>query len=1013
MLEETLFIEKNKPLTPAEDYTFLRETGIAYLQALSGKVWTDYNLHDPGVTILELLCYAITDIGYRSQFSMSDLLTKPGASSPDKTNSFFTAKEIFTTHPIIAEDYRRLLIDIIPGLKNVWLEEIDNADILVPSDNANDNTYFKTRTKDFVVKLDNEKHQLQHLKQADALTEKKLHVHGLYRVKIELDDWETMLADITLSTKIANALNDVLYVGEPKVTLINANKLRVWALYERLVRKTLHEYRNLCEDFEKIAIMKDEQVAICADIEVEASTDVNELLKTIYKIIYNYASPSLNFYSLEEMLAKGKSIEEIYEGTIPNRGFVDYDELKTRFNKQRLVMYTSDIINLIMNVDGVIAVKKLLLTSINETTGKIIHNAEKYCLHLSDPQNFSFRFKHLDKDNKPLNKINFFKANLPFKAKEPDASFVMKESKEPSIFTDDLPVPNGTNRVLDKYYPIQNEFPQFYYTGQERMPEAAATPIRLAQRLQLKGFLLFFDQLLTNYLCQLNHVADLYSWNNASNINTNSFQRLQDITSVGENLIDYVSLENSNSDYNLILNDPIENVARRNRLLDSLLARFNEKFVDYSVFKYTHNNQSLSIDKMKEQVKDKCSFLANYAHTSAYRSHAIDINKPAWFTTNNISGYQQYITSILGLNAYADHYLAKVLRNASGSAVLDVNGKPTYYDTRKISFDKGFGVHIIEHILLRPLAVNTSKLNDVSFLSLCCCDDDKEPDENDYCADPYSMRITVVLPGWLDICIDMEFRKFINTTIRQNAPAHVAVKICWIGIEQMYEYEKTYVAFLGQLSKRDKLDFDKVLDASTYNKALSNFVDVINNLKNVYPPATLHDCEDSKKDVSGNVITRTVILNRTTLGDSWPKNISIKPYDESKDTDGIGKPDTVPPAAPILPIPVPHASAKNKTVNKAAIKNKAAKKKQKSSVIDVVINASNKIKNTKKVVAAKILEETKKAKKLTPKKTTETKKVSTNTTKKQTTKKAIVPVKNKQAVVKKTLQTKKKTNKNK
>ena len=33
------------------------------LQELCGETWTDYNLHDPGVSILEQLCYGLTDLG--------------------------------------------------------------------------------------------------------------------------------------------------------------------------------------------------------------------------------------------------------------------------------------------------------------------------------------------------------------------------------------------------------------------------------------------------------------------------------------------------------------------------------------------------------------------------------------------------------------------------------------------------------------------------------------------------------------------------------------------------------------------------------------------------------------------------------------------------------------------------------------------------------------------------------------------------------------------------------------
>ena len=54
------------------DWKTLRDEGLEYLQAISGHLWTDYNIHDPGVTLLELLCYAITDLDQRLSMNIAD-----------------------------------------------------------------------------------------------------------------------------------------------------------------------------------------------------------------------------------------------------------------------------------------------------------------------------------------------------------------------------------------------------------------------------------------------------------------------------------------------------------------------------------------------------------------------------------------------------------------------------------------------------------------------------------------------------------------------------------------------------------------------------------------------------------------------------------------------------------------------------------------------------------------------------------------------------------------------------
>ena len=67
-------ISTKGPEKKSMDYEYLRKKGIEFAQTLSGKTWTDYNEHDPGVTILEQLCFAMTDLGYRTNFSIEDIL---------------------------------------------------------------------------------------------------------------------------------------------------------------------------------------------------------------------------------------------------------------------------------------------------------------------------------------------------------------------------------------------------------------------------------------------------------------------------------------------------------------------------------------------------------------------------------------------------------------------------------------------------------------------------------------------------------------------------------------------------------------------------------------------------------------------------------------------------------------------------------------------------------------------------------------------------------------------------
>jgi len=100
----------------------LRSEGIRLSQALSGHSWTDYNLHDPGVTILELLCYALTDLVYRADFPVADHLQAPNADGIAYAGlSLHPPDEAFPCRATSAADYRRVLLDQVPGLDDATL----------------------------------------------------------------------------------------------------------------------------------------------------------------------------------------------------------------------------------------------------------------------------------------------------------------------------------------------------------------------------------------------------------------------------------------------------------------------------------------------------------------------------------------------------------------------------------------------------------------------------------------------------------------------------------------------------------------------------------------------------------------------------------------------------------------------------------------------------------------------------------------------------------------------------
>ncbi|MDR7334595.1 hypothetical protein [Roseateles asaccharophilus] len=108
--------------TDSVGFDELRARGLTLLQKLSGRVWTDHNLHDPGITLLEQLCFGLTDIVYRAGFPVADHLTGPDGRIDHADQSLHPPSEALPCRPTTIGDYRRHLLDALPELDDATLE---------------------------------------------------------------------------------------------------------------------------------------------------------------------------------------------------------------------------------------------------------------------------------------------------------------------------------------------------------------------------------------------------------------------------------------------------------------------------------------------------------------------------------------------------------------------------------------------------------------------------------------------------------------------------------------------------------------------------------------------------------------------------------------------------------------------------------------------------------------------------------------------------------------------------
>src|SRR6056297_1089334 len=352
-------------------------------------------------------------------------------------------------------------------------------------------------------------------------------------------------------------------------------------------------------------------------------------------------------------------VESIFEGPLLNHGFIDNAELELA--DRRKVIRVSDLIQLIMDIDGVLAVKNIQLANDPQDNedGAIESKNVRWCLELAFDENYVPRL------NTDRSRLTFYKDQLPFKASRTTVDTLLEDleaaerpQKLPHAGPFDLKPPKGEFKDAGAYTSIQNDFPLVYGIGEEGVPnrdEQTGSGSNLPTAIdakQLKGYLMHFDQFLANYLAQLTHVRDLFSMNPKRDAfgqfeigRTYFTQPLNDIVPHADSL--YVDLPGHAADLNEIAESKALFYDRRNRFLDHLIARFAEQFTDYALLV----NRISGVKAPEELIEDKLAFLNSYPEISSRRGSAIDYGAfcKLWHI-DNASGLEKRASMLTGIN---------------------------------------------------------------------------------------------------------------------------------------------------------------------------------------------------------------------------------------------------------------------------------------------------------------------------------------------------------------------------
>ncbi|WP_165041465.1 hypothetical protein [Dysgonomonas sp. ZJ709] len=107
-----MFIERRDKNT--NYYKVLQSRTLDLLQHLSGNVWTDFNVHDPGVTIADIFNYGLYELHYIFQFPFETYLSiEERKELAYHRKGFFSSGYIFSHSIVTISDYERLITDSI------------------------------------------------------------------------------------------------------------------------------------------------------------------------------------------------------------------------------------------------------------------------------------------------------------------------------------------------------------------------------------------------------------------------------------------------------------------------------------------------------------------------------------------------------------------------------------------------------------------------------------------------------------------------------------------------------------------------------------------------------------------------------------------------------------------------------------------------------------------------------------------------------------------------------------
>ena len=575
MIKEEITSLSDSTLTEsAHNSLLLKEQALALVQTVCGDGWTDHNIGDPGITLLDVLAFVISDLGFRLNFPIRELLA-PDPADPVESNQqpFFLAPQILPSNTVTLADHRRAIIDI-PGIKNADFVSLTSDNV------ANGNV---SGSVDILLDLEDEwssrtpqeKMELYIKVRQSFISARNVNqdLNKIIPIKKQLFSVDFFLAfeDInSLTNTVTEILSKTREVLSPGV--------------RKTSKQDLKQAGYAGDDIFDGPLLKNGFI-LTSDVESLHMPDVI------------YASDVFEVLDQQAGLKRINSFA--FTPAFDDPLNKDEDYLNWRFKISPQYMLKLDI-------------EKTLDQLKIELDGQsyILTQADKLAISLSVEASYQ---ASRSQNTEPLN-------TEPQKTGSEQTEFPQSQTQTNEYANEITEFISSSYRELKQYTSIQHDFPAIYKLVESRL-DGEINSTELASILQLKGFLTLFDQVLADQFAQLDNLRKLLALpdqqvfirlsrifdkmlasENLSTSQINQFwqdvcqlpltelsQPITDISGQAHLLGDY--FEQYQCEGFQSLSEPVLSevqLDRLNRSLEHLLGRFAEKSLDTNLLKYQH-----------------------------------------------------------------------------------------------------------------------------------------------------------------------------------------------------------------------------------------------------------------------------------------------------------------------------------------------------------------------------------------------------------------------------------------